>query len=52
MNTTSMIHDMVRQGRITARDAAVLLELRRLVLWYRKPWLERAAITLWRMAWD
>jgi len=29
MNATTMIHDLVRQGRATPDDAAVLMEMRR-----------------------
>lgn len=50
MNTTSLIHSMVRDGRITPREAALLLEYRRLLAWKRRPWWERAAIVAWRAA--
>lgn len=46
------IHDLVREGRITAGQGSDLLELRRLLRWRRRPWWERAAITIWRMLWS
>lgn len=49
MNPTSLIHDMVRDGRITPREAALLLEFRRMLAWRRLPWWERAAIVAWRV---
>lgn len=47
-----MIHDLVREGRITPADGALLLELRRELAWRRKPRWERALTVFWRMLWD
>lgn len=42
MSQTSMIHDWHRQGRITACQAAQLLQLRREIVWRRRPWWDKA----------
>lgn len=52
MNTTSLIHSMVRDGRITPEQGALLLEYRRLLAWKRRPWWERAAIVAWRAVFE
>jgi hypothetical protein len=41
MHAVWRIHDLVRDGRISAHDGAMLLELRRLIAWRRLPWWKR-----------
>jgi hypothetical protein len=43
---TLNIHDLVCSGRITPMQGAMLYELRRLIVWYRRPWWVRAALLL------
>lgn len=40
------ILDLTRTGRISPETGALLLELRRRIAWRRRPWWERAVITL------
>jgi hypothetical protein len=51
-SSVSEIHDLVRAGRITPDQGAMLLELRQRLLWVRRPWWERAMIIVWRMLWS
>lgn len=51
LTTDQTIRDHVRMGRITADQGVDLLELRALLRWKRRPWWERAAVTLWRALW-
>lgn len=50
-SASQLIHDHVREGRITPDQGADLLELRRHLRWKRRPWWERAIITIWRTIW-
>lgn len=52
VNPTSMIHDMARQGRITASQAAWLLELRRELAWRRRPWWDKTLTIMFRMLFE
>lgn len=36
------VSDLVRSGRCTPEQGAMLLEMRRLVAWKRRPWWSRA----------
>jgi hypothetical protein len=38
---SQLIHDLVRQGRITPAQGALLLQLRAEIAYARKPWWER-----------
>jgi hypothetical protein len=40
--SVQIIHDMVRNGRMTAHVGAMLLQLRAELKYARKPWWERA----------
>ena len=51
-NPASTIHDMVRDGRVTAEQGAQLLDLRRQILWHRKPVWKRVLIVLWRAVFE
>lgn len=44
-----VVHDMVRTGRITPAQGAMLLQLRREIAWARQPWWVRALRVLGRM---
>lgn len=41
MHAVQRVHDLVREGRISAHDGAMLLELRRQIAWRRLPWWVR-----------
>ena len=48
----SVVHDLVRRGRITPHDAAMLLELRRMLAWGRRPWRSKLGAVVWRMVFE
>jgi len=39
--TAIAVHELVHSGDLTAAQAALLLELRRLHAWRRRPWWDR-----------
>lgn len=43
------IHDLVRTGRLTAEQGALLMEIRVRLAYARKPWWERAVRMLGRV---
>ena len=44
----SLVHQLVREGRVTPDQGAMLLEFRRQIAWSRLPWWQRAGLVLWR----
>lgn len=46
MTGIALIHDLVRTGAITPSQGADLLEFRRQLAWYRRPWWQRLLIRL------
>lgn len=52
VNGVQEIHDLVRTGQLTPEQGAWLLEVRRRIIWKRKPWWKRAVIVIWRMLWQ
>lgn len=51
-NPVTMIYDLVRDGRATPRQGALLLELRRLLQWKRKPWWNKAVVLMARIVFE
>lgn len=45
------IHDLVRTGRLTAEQGALLMEIRVRLAYARKPWWERVGRFLWKVIW-
>ena len=52
LDAVQRIHDAVRVGNLTPEQGAYLLDVWRQIQWKRRPWWERAAITIWRMIWS
>jgi hypothetical protein len=49
MSAISLIHDLVRTGRATPEQGAMLIELRQRLLWKRRPWWQRLLIVAGRV---
>lgn len=52
MTSVLDIHDLVRTGRCTPEDGALLLYLRERLQWARKPWWEKALIVLAKVVFE
>ncbi len=46
------IFAMVREGRATPKQGAMLLQLRRELAWRRLPWWDRALRITWRVLFE
>lgn len=45
----SMIHDLVRAGRMTPDQGAAMMGLRDRIAWTCRPWYEKFAVVVWRV---